>query len=50
MSMEPESNALEIRTEDGNLRKSIANTNVVDTKINLFGSTAKKASMAKSTV
>ena len=52
MSIEPESATLEVRTEDGGLRKSFGagSKNVVDTKINLFntGSRKGKAPVVKS--
>ena len=55
MSIEPESNAMEVRTEDGridgSLRKVPTNANVVDTKITLFNTGARnKAPLAKSMV
>ena len=51
MSIEHDTNALEVRTEDGHLRKSQVNTNVVDTKITLFNTGARTSKApVKSTV
>ena len=50
MSIEHDPAILEIRTEDGGVRKSTANSNVVDTKITLFntGSRTAKVPVVKS--
>ena len=51
MSIDHDPATLEVRTEDGGMRKSQANTNVVDTKITLFntGSRNSKVPVVKFT-